>query len=349
MSPTRRRLARWAVAAGLVALAVVAARAVDWAATWQAIRRASPSLLLAAILANLFSLVVRGLRWSLFLRAAGPVPRGLAVRGAVVASGLNNVLAASGGEAARVLLVARRGGLSSATVLATLALDRLVEALSCVALLALAPLVLPLPSALHRFRLPTTIALAVLAPLALVLVWHSRRATVAEAAGAVLAGSALGPAADAPTESPASRWRRLQRTARAYAGRFGAAITGLLTGRRLALALLLSLVSWLGQAATYHLVARSVGFPVTLAQSTAAMLVVNLSFIVQVTPGNVGVVQLLYALVMAAFGLPRAAAIGVAVLLQAIQIVPTTVIAIAIAGVPRVSRGGRHPGVESSS
>jgi uncharacterized protein (TIRG00374 family) len=338
VSATRRRLARWGAVAVLVALAVVAARTVDWAATWQAIRRASPALLLAATLANFASLGVRGLRWWLFLRVAGSVRADLAVRGAFVASGLNNVIAANGGEAARVLFVARRGGLSTAPVLATLALDRLMDALSCVGLLALAPLVLPLPSALDRFRLPTTIALAVLAPLVLVLVWRARRATtVAEAAGAALATRALAASADAPLEAPASRWRRMQRTARAYAARFGAAMTGLLTGRRLVAALLLSLVSWLGQAATYHLVARSVGFPVTVAQSTAAMLVVNLSFLVQLTPGNVGVVQLLYALVMAAFGLPRTAAIGVAVLLQAVQIVPVTALAIGIAGMPRGS------------
>jgi len=338
VSPTRRRLARLAALVVLVALAVVAAHAVDWTATWQAIRRASPMLLLAAMLTNFASLGVRGIRWWLFLRAAGPVPPALAVRGTFVASGLNNVLAANGGEAARVLLVSRRGGLPSATVLATLALDRLVDALSCVALLALAPLVLPLPSALDRFRLPTTIALAVLAPLALLLVWRARRATmVAEAAAAALATQSLAAPADEPLEPPSSRWRRMQRTARAYVARFGAAVTGLLTGRRLAAALLLSLVSWAGQAMTYHLVARSVGFPVTLAQSTAAMLIVNLAFVVQLTPGNVGVVQLLYALAMAAFGLPRAAAIGVAVLLQATQIVPVTAIALGIAGMPRMT------------
>ena len=324
---SRARLARVALAVVLLALVLFAARTVDWAATWRALRSASPLLLLAAGTVNVLSLLVRGTRWWIFLRAAGAAPLGLALRGAVVGSGLNNVLAASGGEAARVLLVARRGGKSSATVLATLALDRLVEALSCVALLALAPLVLPLPSALDRFRLPTTIALLALALLLLLLLRGER----GEAALDAVAASGAAAAA-----APATRLQRARRFAAGWARRFRAAMTGLLTGRRLALAVALSLVSWAGQAATYHLVALAVGFPATPAQSTAAMLVVNLSFLVQLTPGNVGVVQLLYALVMAAFGLPHGAAVGVAVLLQAIQIVPVTLLALGLA--PRLAR-----------
>src|SRR5689334_25400225 len=87
------------------------ARSVDWRETARALLGASLPVLLLATAVNIASLLVRGSRWALFLRGAGMRDFPLAIRGAIVASGMNNVLPASGGEAARVLLVARQSGL----------------------------------------------------------------------------------------------------------------------------------------------------------------------------------------------------------------------------------------------
>jgi uncharacterized protein (TIRG00374 family) len=316
MTDRVRRLAHWGATAAALTLVVALASTVEWSETWRAVRAASPMLLVAAGVANLASLATRATRWWIFLRAAGAPSYGAALRGAVVGSGLNNLLPANGGEAARVLLVSRRAGVSSATVLATVALDRLVEFLSCVALLAVAPLVAPLPAALARWRAPGAVALA---GLALVVGVLARRA-------ALVAHAPMVPAGVLEEVLPATRSR-----VRAYLARFAAAMTGLPTPRRLAPALLLSLVSWSGQAAVYHLTARALGLPVGVAASTAAMLAVNLSFLVQLTPGNVGIFQVLYALVMAAYGVSHHAAIGAAVVIQTLQIVPVTALALVLA------------------
>ena len=312
MRPHARRLVRWGFTAASVLVVAALASTVEWAETWQAMRGAAPGLLLAAGLLNLATIAVRGTRWWVFLRAAGAPSYTMALRGAVVSSGLNNVLPANGGEAARVLLVARRANVSGATVLATVALDRLVEFLSCAALIVVAPLVVPLPAALARWRVPGTIALvAVLALVGLL----ARRA-------AVMARQPFVNADAVPTGR--GRLRR-------FVQRFSAAMTGLPTPGRVAPALALSLVSWAGQAAVYHLTARAVGLPATLVASTAAMLAVNVSFLVQLTPGNVGIFQLIYALVMAAYGVSHHAAVGAALAIQALQIVPVTVVALLLA------------------
>lgn len=323
MSGGWRRALHVAVTAAMLLLLVAAARTVRWADVWHAVRRAAPAALLAAGIVNLLSLLLRGTRWWLFLRASGAPSLGTALRGAVLASGLNNVLPANGGEAARVVLVARREGVSSATVLATVALDRLVELLSCVALLVAAPLVLPLPAPLRDWRGRGAAALAVIVALCALLAWRGARR---QAASAIVAPAV-------PSTAPNSgRWR----AARAYLARFAHGVTGLAAPRRLGVALLLSLLSWAGQAVVYHLTSRAVGFPASFAASTAAMLAVNLAFVIQTTPGNVGVFQLVYALVMTAFGLPRDAAVGVALLIQALQIVPVTALALLLA--PHLAR-----------
>ncbi|HEX6631856.1 MAG TPA: lysylphosphatidylglycerol synthase transmembrane domain-containing protein [Gemmatimonadaceae bacterium] len=322
MSPGWRRPLHVALTVAMLALLLAGARTVHWGEVWRAVRHASPVALVAAAIVNLLSLLLRGTRWWLFLRASGAPALGTALRGAVVASGLNNVLPANGGDATRVLLVARREGVSSATVLATVALDRLVELLSSAALLVAAPLVLPLPAPLRDWRGRGAVALAAIVALCALLMWRAARSPSPHPVHAT----------ERTTPAGGGRWR----TVRDYLARFAHGITGLATPRRLGAALALSLLSWVGQAAVYHLTSRAAGFPASLAASTAAMLAVNLAFVVQTTPGNVGVFQLVYALVMAAFGLPHSAAVGVALLIQALQIVPVTALALLLA--PHLAR-----------
>jgi len=78
----------------------------------------------------------------------------------------------------------------------------------------------------------------------------------------------------------------------------------------------------------------------------AGVLAVNLGFLIRVTPGNVGLFQAAYAATAVAYGLDRGAAVGVAFLIQAQQIIPVTLIGMALA--PDLlfrfrPRGGQDP------
>ena len=72
-------------------------------------------------------------------------------------------------------------------------------------------------------------------------------------------------------------------------------------------------------------------FATTPAESLLALLVVNASFVVRVTPGNVGVFQLLYALAVTSTGLDRDSAVAAAFLIQLVQYIPVTIIGLLIA------------------
>jgi hypothetical protein len=310
-----RRGLRLAVLAIAVALLARFAATVDWADTWLALRGASPPLLLLATVVNLASLGVRGLRWGLLLRGAGMRDLRLALRGAVVGSGLNNVLPASGGDAARVLLVARSSDVPAGRVAATVALDRVVDALVYLGLLALGPHVVRLPGMLQRWGriagIAFAVALVVLLPLLVRAARRRRRGATAPEA--------------LPEDAP---WRV---RVRSQLAQFGDALAQIAGAKRLAPALVLSLASWALQLATYHATARALGLPASLVASGAAMLAVNLAFFVPLTPGNVGVFQVIYALVMSAFGLPHGRAVAVALLIQAVQVVPVTLLATLLA------------------
>lgn len=308
----KHRWLRWAVPAATLVLLALFARKVDWAQAWSAIAHADPTLLGIATLANLGTLVVKGIRWALFLRALGIHGTGQALRVTFVGHALNNVLIANGGDAVRVAAMARLHRVSSAKVLATLAIDRLCDLVSYAALFVVAAFALPLPPELARWRTPGILALAAIGVAVTALVLRGPRKPPREQLRESDAETLLSRARD--------YWHRLSTTSAELA-----------TAPRLAAAVALAFVAWAGQWATFHYAAHAASFLTSPADSLLALLVVNASFLVRLTPGNVGVFQLLYALAATSTGLDKDSAVAVAFLISIIQYIPVTLIGLVLA------------------
>jgi uncharacterized protein (TIRG00374 family) len=303
------RVLRLLITGVILIMLVVFATKVNWHTTWAAIRDSSMSVLLAAAVVNLLSLGLKGVRWWIFLRPIGVDSLWLSLRATFAGAGLNNVLVANSGEAARVIFVSRASHVTSAKVLATLALERLFELIGYVVMLAMAVSFLPLPDALDRTRPFAWVALLLIA---VILVYLVRRPEKAEH---LLAGEVDG-------------WRAKTRQ---YLRRFVNALSGISTGPRYAAALSLSVAIWALQVATYWLTAQAAHFHLSLVGTVAALLAVNVGFAIRATPGNVGVFQMLYAATAVAFGMGQNRAVAVAFLIQTQQILPVTILGIALA------------------
>ena len=303
---------RWFLTIAAAAVLVLVARGVDWSRTWDAIAHADPSLIVLATAANLATIVVKAIRWSLFLRAAGVPGIGLAIRATFAGAALNSVVVANGGDAARVAAVARRANVSSARVLATLAVDKLCDLATYVVLFVSAAFALHLPPELARWQSPG-VALAIVMMLAgVAFVWWRRR---------------RGPESTGANDGHS----RLVSRARAYWERLVATTAAIATWRRILTALVLAFVAWGAQWATFHFAAHAASLATTPAVSLIALLVVNVSFLVRLTPGNVGVFQLLYALAATSAGLDRDRAVAVAFIIAAIQYIPVMAIGLPLA------------------
>jgi len=302
------RILRLALTLVIVVGLVLFARKVNWHTTWQSITEANRTILLFAALVNLLSLALKAVRWWIFLRPVGATSLWMAIKATFAGAGLNNILVANGGEAARVVFVARAAHVKSAKILATLALERMFELIGYIILLALSVSFLELPSALTRFR---PVAWVALAGVALLLVYLVRRPERAE----VIAPSTIG-------------WR--SRVAN-YMRHFLHTIGGISTGPRFATAIVLSVGIWALQLWTYSITARAAHFNLPLVGTVAAILAVNLGFAVRATPGNVGVFQAMYAVTAAGFGMDKDQAIAVAFLIQTQQIIPVTLIGVILA------------------
>jgi hypothetical protein len=304
---------RWLLTAVILAFLVVFARTIDWAAAWSSMRHASLPLLVAAIAVNFLSICLKGIRWWLFLRPAGVPSLALALRATIAGAGLNNVLVANGGDAARVVFVSRATGVRSSTILATLALERMFDAVGFVILLVFGITFFELPHALEKWRRPAEALLVVIAAL---LIWfvHAARSIRPE---------------HVPERRAKARtfWGRVRR----YLSRFAESTRSLTTGPRFLGALVLSMLSWAGQFATFALAAAAAHVSMRYSASLAGLLAINLGLLIRATPGNVGFFQFVYALTAEQFGIARDDAIAVSLLIQTLQILPTTIVGVALA------------------
>lgn len=321
MKASTARLIRWAVMVVIIGGLVAFATTVEWREIGRALRSTHlPTLALAAVV-NLASLVAKAVRWWVFVRAGGAPALGPPLRATFVGAALNNILVANTGEAARVVMVTRATGLPGATVTATLALERLFEMIGYAWMLFLAVLFLDLPPWIDRFRIIAWVG--ALNSIFMMVYLVRRPARPVSAAPPVGAGW----------------WARVRRQLAAFA----AALGGLSTTGTFSAAFLLSVLGWGLQVWTYSLTAQAAGFDLSIVGTITAILAVNLGFALRVTPGNVGVFQAMYALAAVAFGMPRELAVAVALLIQAQQIIPVTLIGVGLAPELVLGRGARRP------
>lgn len=313
MSPGLKKGIRWAISAAILVFLILFARTIDWHAAWNSMRHASLPLLAAAIGVNLLSVLIKGVRWWLFLRPIGIKSLPLAIRATVAGAGLNNVLVASGGDAARVVFVSRVSGVSSSTVLASMALEKLFDPIGFVILLVYGVLAFELPPQFERWKIPAEILLVLIVALLFFFVYATRRMK--------------------PEHVPERRAkpRTFMGKFRAYFVSFGQTAGRLATGPRFVAAILLSLASWACQLWTFELAAAAAHVSIPLAGSLACLLGINVGLIIRATPGNVGFFQFVYALMAGEFGVARNDAIAVSLLIQTLQILPLTLLGMALA------------------
>jgi uncharacterized membrane protein YbhN (UPF0104 family) len=145
-SDRRGRAAR--IAAGSLAAAVLLwwfIRGVDLQAMLGEIRRARVEYIAAAVALSLAGIGVRALRWRYLVAPFGPVPVRALAAAIVVGSAVTALLPGRLGEIARALFLRRRAGLRSGTAFGTIVLERLLDVLALLLLvaaaLALAPAV----------------------------------------------------------------------------------------------------------------------------------------------------------------------------------------------------------------
>src|SRR5262245_56255616 len=112
-------------------------RHANFADVWVQVRRARVEMLVAGFFAVILTYVIRAYRWQFLLHPIGPTRFRTALRTTVIGFAALGVLPARAGDVLRPYLLARQEGLSTSATLATIVMERVLDLIAVLALLAL--------------------------------------------------------------------------------------------------------------------------------------------------------------------------------------------------------------------
>jgi uncharacterized protein (TIRG00374 family) len=295
----------WAVALGSTAFfGWLAVHGTHPDEIWDALRDANVWWLLPALVVLAVGVELRAVRWrSLFppetRPALGPVTSAMLVGVAV-----NNLLPFRAGEAARILALGRRAGTSRVEILATVALERVLDVFCLLVLLFVALPVLP------------------------DVTWIGKAAVLAAVLAGLLAGAALAFAiwGDRPLHFIARLFGRLPFIDENEIERGGHSLTRGLVGLRnprIAFAgFAWTTLSWIVTSVSFWLVTLAFHFDLPLDAGLLVLTAVGLSLVLPAAPGGLGVFEAAVVLALDAYDIPRTEALSYAFVLHAFNFFP---------------------------
>jgi uncharacterized protein (TIRG00374 family) len=220
---------------------------------------------------------------------------------------VNNVLPLRAGEVVRVYVVARRWGHGFWTALATLIVERVLDSLAIVLIMAVLVL---------RISVPRTLEIG-----AAILL------TADVVAVAVLSVLAIAPGRTrALIEHLTRRWPALQRRVVGVLETFGRGLEGVRTRAHLAPLAVWTVIIWALPALITWTMFRALDLELPWIAAWAVLSFVGLGVAIPSAPGYIGVFHAAATIALTIFGVPATAAFGYALLFHATQILPITAI-----------------------
>jgi glycosyltransferase 2 family protein len=299
---------------GLLALFL---RGANLSVVWTEMKQASSWLIALSAAVTIATMVLRALRWQYLLAPIGHARFVPAFRTTVIGFAASAVLPARAGEVIRPYLLARQESLSATATFATIIIERLLDAVTCVILLA--SFVLLFDPGMDRAN-PTLYSLL-----------EVGGATVGAFALLLLAGMFFA----ARDPQAVGRWAfKLEhvlpgRMTHALAGvllRFAEGLAVVRTPKRLSSALLLSFPLWLSIGLGIWMVIKAFGIdmPFTGSFLLIALLIVGVAV---PTPGAVGGFEAAVQIGLTSFyGIPNDRAVGAALVLHLVSLLPVVVL-----------------------
>lgn len=286
-------------------------RKIDRVQLVAALRLVDYRFVMAAIAVTFLSYFLRAVRWRYLLIHEKTVPLGSLYPATVIGYMANNILPARLGEFVRAYVLAQREGMQTATVFASLVIDRLFDGFSVLLMLILTLFTLTLPpemtdasAALRAGGMMTFLLYCGV----MVFLFFLKNRTVQTLS---LLGMILKP-------FPAS----LQEKVIPLLGSFIAGIRLSTKGRHLMASVLSSLLIWACCVASVDMVLR--GFSVHLPITASMFILVLLVFAVMVpaSPGFIGTYHYACFKGLATFGIAESTSLSIALIMHGVSFFP---------------------------
>ena len=273
---------------GLVALKV------DWQEVLRSVRQANGAWLLAGILLTLTTYLLFAVRWRLIARKAFPLRTRDAFSYIMIGYLANMVMPLRLGDVSRGVLTARKTGAGTMTVLATMALERILDVATILAfaLLVSFKMSIPAPIRVAALSFAWAMAVAILLAFSLLLLPESLKEKLL----------AMG---DRMPQRPVTFARSMVRQFKAGIGSL--LDTPLLTG-----CLACSGLAWAVFAGANLSFLYAFSFDLPWQAAVFLLVVVNLGSAIPSSPGFIGVYHYLVVLALSVWAIPKSAALGYA-------------------------------------
>lgn len=272
------------------------------------VRRTLASLDLRFILAAMFlyavAIALRSWRWSILLSSGGRVRYAKVLLVLIIGYAVNNLLPARLGELVRASLAKSRLQVSGSFSLGTIAIERTIDGLIVVGLLAVGFLALPGNAPYHKSILSVLIGAAALFGFAALFFFF-------------LSGRRRGLSG------------RLWTAIADKIGNFQDGLAALRSSVLLA-ALAASCVVWVADCTSQWFLLRAVGITLTPVQLALSASIVSLSMLLPTAPGFVGTLQLAFVIAVTSFGYSSAQGFAAAVAWQVYVIGTATLLGIVL-------------------
>jgi uncharacterized protein (TIRG00374 family) len=315
--PRRGRALRAAALLPLAGAVAWTFHDVAWRELWRALSSARMGWIAAAAAVNLVVLLLQSARWLALVRPLTPAATlGRAFKAMVIGFAVSTIVPARAGELARMRWFGAETDLSQVSILGSIVMDQLVNAVGLLAGLAVLPLFVDVPLWL---RPGGWFALALFTVVAMVVL-------------------ALRPTESASVKDTSSERVPARGTARFLVNvRHGLAAAR--NPRALGLSLGASLVAWGLEVPVIAFSMRAVGLRTPLAASFLVLLAVNLALAFPFAPpGNLGTLEVGATLALVEFGIAKSKALAFALCYHFLQVIPIGILGLLLAWNARTRR-----------
>ncbi len=273
----RQKRSRWTTVVVGVALSIVLAllamQGVDLAESWSLIRDCQTSGLVAGGGLFLLILGIRSVRWRLMLVSNQSVRLRSCVSGVCVGYMANNVLPFRLGDVVRAGVLHRLDRAGGARVLASLAVERVADALTLAVFLGTYLAFAPHRDSQSSLLIAGQLALCgCMAAIVFLIVGYRRRQLVQRLVAAPLGWFS----------------KKLSERAAGLAGRFLEGLQVFVSAWQFALIALLSAAMWGTSVIYYHFVGNALGLDVALGNYAVVVFTTSFGALIPAAPGSVG-------------------------------------------------------------
>lgn len=264
----------------------------------QIMRSVQLGLFTAGLLLGCLSLLVRAVRWKVLLAAEAQSRTKSLFTSLMIGYLANNLLPARMGELVRVYVLERRTGISKSAALASILLERLADVLVLLVLIGMASTFVKLPPLIVSGCWAAVIALFFII---LVLGLLSGRSTEQTQCLVGIVG----------------RWvPRYNERLQTMVDRFVAGLRSMRSGNKVAVSLLLTLLTWGLEIGWAWLVARALGLNLPWLAAVLMVTVIGIGSVLPAAPGSVGTYEFFAILALSPFSVDSTAAVAMAFLLH---------------------------------